>query len=89
MINTLTACGLSEVVDHGLYHKFIKTYFLVTLHVFLHELKSLWRERDNAALSSWARELDLHPRNYKNNKDIDKVVDRLMIWIKEAVVKHI
>jgi hypothetical protein len=44
---------------------------------------------DKAEVSSSARELDLFPRGLENSDDIDKGVDRLVGWIKEAVAQNI
>ncbi len=40
-------------------------------------------------LSLKASKLDLLPRSYKNSKEIDAGVDRLVRWIKESVAQHI
>jgi hypothetical protein len=89
LINTLTAYGLREDVDHGLDHYRIETSFLFSPHISPNVLKSLWREADKAALSLKARELDLLTRSYKNCEDIDAGVDRLVRGIKEAAAQHI
>jgi hypothetical protein len=80
---------LREDLDHGSDHYPIETSFLFSPHVSPHVPKPLWRKADKAALSLRARELDQLTRNYKNLKDIDVGVDRLVRWIKEAVAQHI
>jgi hypothetical protein len=44
---------------------------------------------DKAAISLKARKLDLFPRRFENCENIDVGVNRLVRWIKEAVVQHI
>jgi hypothetical protein len=80
LINTLTACCLIADLDHGSDHYHTETSLLSSPHVSPHVPKPLCRKAGWAELSLRARELDLLPRRYKNCKDINAGVDRLVRW---------
>ncbi len=87
--HTLTACRSSEDQDHWSGQYPIGSSLLFSPHSSPPVPKPLWKMADKAAISLKARKLDLFPRRFENCENIDVGVNRLVRWIKEAVVQHI